>query len=65
MSTSNVERAGREVAKAIAPDALPGTDAQGGTVTSLTEAVMGVTAALTSIADALHRIAAAVEERDS
>lgn len=42
------------LADAITPqDALSGSDASGGTVTSLTEAVMGVSAGLVLIADAI------------
>lgn len=42
------------LAYAITPtDAEPGHDATGGTVTSLTEAIMGVNAGLVRIADAI------------
>ena len=44
------------VAQAIVADAGPGTDASGGTITSLTEAVMGVTAGLHAIADAINNL---------
>lgn len=55
-----------ELAQAITPlSALTGTDATGGTVGSLTEAVMGVTAGLVQIADAISDLAEAVRERDA
>lgn len=41
----------------------PGKDAAGGTVSSLTEAVMGITAGLVRVADALLDIANAIRER--
>lgn len=54
----------RMVAHAITPrDAAPGHDATGGNVASLTEAVMGVTAGLCRIADAIEQLAEAVRER--
>ena len=50
------------VASAILPpDTTPGHDASGGTVASLTEAVMGVSAGLNAIACAIERLAVAVE----
>lgn len=58
-----VESAGRMVANAITPRAAaPGHDEPGGTVESLTEAVMGVTAGLCRIAAALHDLAEAICE---
>lgn len=54
-------QAARVIANAITADAAPGHDAAGGTVNSLTEAVMGMTAALTMIAQAMERIADALE----
>jgi uncharacterized protein YukE len=55
----------RSVANAITPrDAGAGRDAAGGTVDSLTEAVMGVTAGLCRIADAIEHLAEALRERD-
>ncbi len=51
------------VGKAITPtDALAGHDATGGVITSLTEAVMGVTAGLVQIAQAINGLADAVRE---
>ena len=60
------------VANAITPlDAIPNTDANGGTVASLTESVMGVTGGLVQIAgaiealaDAVHALAAVHENED-
>ena len=52
------------VAKAICPqDAMAGKDAAGGHVGSLTEAVMGMTAGLVRIAEAIDGLADAVRER--
>jgi uncharacterized protein YukE len=53
----------RAIAYAILPTNAAGQDAAGGTVGSLTEAVMGVTAGLVRIADALESVAEAVRER--
>lgn len=47
----------RKVAHAISADAAPGHDASGGTVDSLTEAVMGMTAGLFAIASAIESLA--------
>ena len=53
-----------KLARAITPlSALAGTDAAGGRVESLTEAVMGVTAGLVQIASAITDLADAVRER--
>lgn len=53
----------RTVGRAIKPpDAMPGHDETGGTVDSLTEAMMGVTAGLCRIASAIERLAEAVED---
>lgn len=61
---AGLARAVRASASAISPaDAAPGHDAAGGTVGSLTEAVMGVTAGLCRIADALGDVAEAIRER--
>ena len=55
-----------KLARAITPlSALAGTDAAGGRVESLTEAIMGVTAGLVQIADAIGDLAEAVRERDA
>ena len=54
-----------KLTRAITPlSALAGTDAAGGRVESLTEAVMGVTAGLVRIAEAISDLAASVRERD-
>ena len=54
------------VADAITPlRSLPGKDSTGGYVSSLTEAVMGMTAGLTEIANAIADLAEAVRERNS
>lgn len=45
------------IAKAITADAAPAQDATGGTVASLTEAVMGMTASLLRIAEAIDGVA--------
>lgn len=58
-----IARASRSIALAITPNAAPGTDATGGPVASLTEAVMGVTGGLCRIADAIDNLAEAVRER--
>ena len=55
--------AAKMIALAISPDAAPGIDATGGTVTSLAEAVMGITAGLCRVADGLNAIAEAIEAR--
>lgn len=61
----DIAQAATRIADAITPlHAAPGKDAMGGTVTSLTEAVMGVTAALESIAAALNRLADQEEVED-
>ena len=53
------------VARAVTPDAAPGMDAAGGTVASLTEAVMGVTDGLVRIADAIHELADATRDANA
>src|SRR5262245_61407953 len=63
---ASLARATRSVSRPITPaDAAPGRDAAGGAVTSLTEAVMGVTSGLCRIADAIERLAEAVELKGS
>lgn len=60
-----IRKSGHTVARAITPvDAVGGQDAAGGHVTSLTEAVMGNTAALMAIATALESIAAEIRLHD-
>jgi hypothetical protein len=53
----------RGVRDAIMPPAMPGRDAAGGHVECLTEAVMGVTAGLFRIAEAIEDLADAVRGR--
>jgi tetrahydromethanopterin S-methyltransferase subunit B len=51
------------IARAVTPtDAMPGRDASGGVVTSLTEAAMGISAGLNRVAESLESIAAAIRE---
>jgi len=50
----------QQLAFAVYPDALPSKDATGGTVTSLCEALMGITAALTLIAGAIKDLELAI-----
>lgn len=52
------------VGDAISADAAPGHDATGGAVSSLSEAIMGVTSGLCKIADALNNIANAMDKHD-
>ena len=54
-------RMGR-LASAITPAGAPGTDATGVSVGSLTEAVMGITAGLVRIAEAIDGLSEAVRE---
>lgn len=57
-----VQRAFAMVARAITADAQGTFDVTGTHVSSLTEAVMGMTSALGSIADAIDNLADAVRE---
>ena len=59
---SDVARAAHRIASAITAPGAPGRDASGGHVQSLTEAVMGMTAGLQAIAEAIHHLARAIEE---
>ena len=52
----------RTLALAITPKGFPGTDANGGTVDSLTEACMGITGGLCSVAESIERLAGSVED---
>lgn len=52
--------AGSKIAQAITPNVAGGSDAAGGHVTSLTEAVMGITKGLIEIAHALSDVAEAI-----
>lgn len=61
-----VQQGFRILANAITPSGvIAGTDAAGGHVESLTEAVMGMTAAMVQIAGAITDLADAVRERDA
>ena len=53
-----------KIAEAITPPAMPAPDAAGGLVTSLTEAVMGITAGLMEVAAAVDRLAEAAKHND-
>jgi hypothetical protein len=59
MELANVVRA---LKRAVAADASPGTDHYGGRVSSLTEAVMGMTYGLSDIASSIRELAEAVRE---
>jgi hypothetical protein len=50
------------IAHAILPNAAAGHDAAGGTVDSLTEAVMGVTAGLVRVAEAINSVGSGLAE---
>lgn len=54
MDEEQVADALRHVARSITAEGAPGHDACGGTVGSLTEAIMGMTAALCRIAEAIE-----------
>ena len=54
---------GDRIAHAITASGSPGRDEAGGTVGSLTEAVMGMTAALMAIHRSLDNIAEAIENK--
>jgi hypothetical protein len=64
MAVNGIAVAIEHLADGITPlDALPGHDAAGGTVTSLTEAVVGLTAGMFKIAEAIERVAEALENK--
>ncbi len=50
------------VAFSITANAVSGEDATGGHVASLTEAVMGMTAALVQISDAINNVSVSIDE---
>ena len=58
-----IAQAANRIATAITAPGAPGRDARDGHVASLTEAVTGVTAGLQAIADAIHHLATAIENR--
>lgn len=62
MTETEIVKAINHLKTAITPDAVGGNDATGGWVTSHTEAVMGVTAALCRIADAIQGLSEVVRE---
>ena len=57
-----IEEGLNRLSGSITSQGMPGTDATGGTVYSLTESVMGITAALVQIADSINDLAEAVRE---
>jgi hypothetical protein len=59
----DLHRSVRAVAHAITPVAAPGHDPDGGVVTSLTEAVMGISFGLRAIAEAIADLADAVRSK--
>ena len=59
-----ISRALWGVAHAVTEQASPGKDAAGGTVASLTESIMGITAGLMAVALSLDGIASAIREHD-
>jgi phage-related protein len=58
---SKVAEAIRLLAENITPTCAAGRDAYGGHVSSLTEAVMGVTGGLMSIAESIHNLSETLE----
>lgn len=62
--TSGIAPAIARIAEAITPNVAGDHDASGGYVSSLTEAVMGATAGLQSIAAAIHHLAEAIESKE-
>lgn len=59
----NIANSVRLIADAITPiGAMRGTDAMGGSVGSLTEAVCGITAGLAAVAEAMNNIADAIRD---
>jgi hypothetical protein len=54
--------AAKHIGNAISADNSPGHDAAGGTVGCLTSGVMGVTAGLVRIAEAIDNLAEAIRE---
>jgi hypothetical protein len=63
-ATIRLARNTGKIAKAITPqDAMAGHDATGGRITSLTEAVVGITGGLVQIANAIQSLAEAVDKK--
>lgn len=66
MKNQEIHDAVKSVANAITPgSAVPGHDALGGCVGSLTEAVMGLTGGLAAIAESINNLADAVRSLKS
>ena len=57
-----ITAAAARIGSAITAEATPGPDAAGGCIASLTEAVMGITAGLFRVAEALDGIAEAIRD---
>jgi hypothetical protein len=57
-----IEEGFNRLAGSITAQAMQGTDATGGTVYSLTESVMGITAALVAISSSIDNLAEAIRE---
>ena len=62
-AVENLSDSQKKIAHAITAGCAEGTDATGGVVLSLTEAVMGVTAGLCRIADSIQSLADAIESK--
>jgi hypothetical protein len=60
----NIEEAVRRLAASITPNVVGSQDATGSHVESLTEAVMGITAGLVQIANAIDRVADTMERTE-
>ena len=60
----NLTYAVRGVGHAITACASPGNDESGGVITSLTEAVMGITSGLFKVAESISELASVVRERE-
>ena len=63
-TTDTIGDALYSVSKAITACSAPGQDETGGYVASLTESVMGVTAGLCKIAEAMEHVASAIEDQE-
>lgn len=63
MLVGSINRVGRLIADAITPvEASPGTDKTGGSVSSLTEAVMGIANGLVAISKSVEHLADAITD---
>ena len=55
----------KSIANAITPlGAMAGRDATGGHIASLTEAVVGITAALVQVAEAINNVSVSIDDLD-